>query len=181
VPEEPLKWRYISVGFSADADSGLPIGRIMPDREQLLPSILDRLIDPASRGTTGRPGYSVALMAAAVQQDLERLLNTRSDDSEGPEKYRLYARVAGYGLPDLATLSRLGDIDKQGICRILEERILRYEPRLKDVHVTLKEGQQGNPLHLELHLRAVLSVDPAPELAFDTVLDLGSGEFRHAT
>ena len=29
--------------------------------------------------------------------------------------------------------------------------------------------------------RAILSVDPAPELAIDTVLDLGSGEFKHVT
>ncbi len=153
----------------------------MADEEQLLPSILDRLVDPESRGTVGRPGYSVAQMALAIQQDLELLLNSRCDDSESVQRYRLYARVAGYGLPDLAALSRLGDIEREGICRILEERILRYEPRLKDVHVTLTEGQQRNPLHLELHLRAVLSVDPAPELAFDTVLDLGSGEFKHAS
>jgi type VI secretion system protein ImpF len=153
----------------------------MDTQPGLLPSILDRLIDPESRGTVARAGYSMEQMAQAVQDDLQYLLNTRSDDSEDMQGYPRYARVAGYGLPDLATLSRLGDTDKDGICRILEERILRYEPRLKEVHVTLKEGEAGNPLRLQLHLRAVMSVDPAPELAFDTTLDLGSGQFTQAT
>jgi len=120
-------------------------------------------------------------MARAVQDDLEWLLNTRSDDSQDLEAYRLYARVAGYGLPDLATLSRLNETDHDGICKILEERILRYEPRLKEVQVTLKEGEQGNPLKIALHLRAVLAVDPAPELVFDTTLDLASGHFLEVT
>lgn len=147
----------------------------------LIPSIIDRITDPESRGTAARSGYSIEQMGKAVQADLERLLNTHSDDSESIQKYRLYSKVAGYGLPDLATLSRLGEVDHQGICRILEERILYYEPRLKEVQVSLIEGEQENPLRLQLHLRAVLSVDPSPELAFDTILDLGSGQFKHTT
>jgi type VI secretion system protein ImpF len=147
----------------------------------LIPSIIDRLTDPESRGSVARSGYSIEQMANAVQADLERLLNTRSDDEEAIQQYPLYARVAAYGLPDLATLNRLGHVDHQGICRILEERILRYEPRLKEVQVTFSEGEQGNPLRLQLRLHAVLSVDPSPELAFDTILDLGSGLFKHKT
>ena len=143
----------------------------------LLPSIIDRLADPGSRGTIARSGYSLEQMARSVQEDLERLLNTRSDESLSRESYPLLANVVGYGLPDLATLSRLQETDHEGICRILEERILRYEPRLKDVQVTLNVPEAGNPLKVQLHLRAVLSVDPAPELVFDTTLDLASGHF----
>lgn len=153
----------------------------MDPQPGLIPSIIDRLADPESRGTVARAGYSIEQMATAIQHDLERLLNTRCDDNQSLQGYRLYSRVAGYGLPDLAALSRLGAIDYQDICRALEEKILLYEPRLKEVQVTLKEQEKGNPLKLQLHLHAVLAVDPAPELAFDTVLDLGSGEFKHAT
>jgi predicted component of type VI protein secretion system len=60
---------------------------------------------------------------------------------------------------------------------VLEEKILRYEPRLKGVRVTVSEGEAENPLKIRLHLRAVLAVDPAPELVFDTTLDLASGHF----
>lgn len=145
----------------------------------LLPSIVDRLIDPESRGTIARSGYSVEQMARGVQDDLQWLLNTHSDDSTDGQSYPLLARALGYGLPDLATLTRLKKIEKDAVCRILEEKIINYEPRLKEVHVSLKEGEKGNPLRLELHLRAVLAVDPAPELVFDTTLDLASGHFSN--
>lgn len=153
----------------------------MDSQPGLMPSIIDRLTDPESRGTVARSGYSIEQMARAIQYDLERLLNTRSDDSAELRPYRLYAQVAGYGLPDLTALTRLKEIDNRGICRILEEKILRYEPRLKDVQVSLVEAEAGNPLKVYLHLRAVLSVDPAPELTIDTVLDLGSGQFTQLT
>jgi len=153
----------------------------MDSQPGLTPSIIDRLTDPESRGTVTRPGYSVEQTADAIQHDLERLLNTRSDDSDDLRQYRLYCQVAGYGLPDLAALTRLKELDNNGICRMLEQKILRYEPRLKDVQVTLIPAEKGNPLKVQLHLRAILCVDPAPELAIDTVLDLGSGEFKHVT
>jgi type VI secretion system protein ImpF len=153
----------------------------MDSQPGLLPSILDRLIDPESRGTVARAGYSMDQTATAVQADLQWLLNTRSDDSDELKSYPRLARVLGYGLPDLATLSRLKDVDTDGICRTLEEKILAYEPRLKEVRVRLKEGEQGNPLKIELHLHAVLAVDPAPELVFDTTLDLASGHFLNVT
>jgi type VI secretion system protein ImpF len=147
----------------------------------LLPSILDRLIDPESRGTVARAGYSMEQTAKSVQEDLQWLLNTRSDDSDDLHGYPRLARVLGYGLPDLATLSRLQDVDTDGICRTLEERILRYEPRLKEVRVSLKQSETGNPLKVELNLHAVLAVDPAPDLVFDTTLDLASGHFSQVT
>jgi len=169
-----LRFRALGAAESAKPQAGIAT---MDNQIGLLPSIIDRLADPTSRGTIARSGYSLDQMAKAVQEDLERLLNSRSDDSVSPETYPLLAKVVAYGLPDLATLSRLKQTDHDGICRILEERIAQYEPRLKDVQVSLKEGEVGNPLKIQLHLRAALSVDPAPELMFDTTLDLASGHF----
>lgn len=143
----------------------------------LLPSIVDRLDDSDSRGTIAKPGYTIDQMARAIQADLERLLNTRSNDSDDVQQYRLFARVMGYGLPDLAAISRLAEQNVERICRVLEEKILYYEPRLKGIRVTVDEGEDDNPLKIRLHLRAVLAVDPAPELVFDTTLDLASGHF----
>lgn len=150
-------------------------------QQGLLPSILDRLDDPESRGTVARSGYTLEQMARAIQKDLERLLNTRCNDATELKQYRLYSQVLGYGLPDLATLGRLAEQDIQGICRMIEEKILYFEPRLKDVHVEVGQGEAGNPLRIQFHLQAVLSVDPAPEMVFDTTLDLASGHFSHKT
>ncbi|MBI2803455.1 MAG: type VI secretion system baseplate subunit TssE [Planctomycetes bacterium] len=147
----------------------------MDPQTGLLPSIVDRLTDPESRGTKARSGYTIEQMAEAIEADLEWLLNTHSDDSVDTEMYPRFAACAGYGLPDLAALTRLKEIEADAICGILEAKIARYEPRLKDVQVTIK-GEDG-PLKIQLHLRAVLAVDPSPEMVFDKTLDLASGFF----
>ena len=112
-------------------------------------------------------------MEKAIGEDLERLLNTRSDDDKALEAYPRYAKAFGYGLPDLGTLTRLQGMDPPQICSIIEAKIRHYEPRLKDVEVTLKEST--DPLRVQVKLRATLAVDPWPELIFDRTLDLSSG------
>ncbi|MBI1832098.1 MAG: type VI secretion system baseplate subunit TssE [Planctomycetes bacterium] len=149
----------------------------MPPSVGLRPSILDRLSDPGSRGTVAQPGYTIEQMAKAIEADLDRLLNTRSNDTPEIKQYRFLSTVLGYGLPDLAELSRLAEKDVDNICRVIEEKISKYEPRLKDVKVTVAEGD-GNPLKIQLRLRAVLAVDPAPEIAFDKTFDLASGKIE---
>ena len=145
----------------------------------LLPSILDRLVDPESAGTLASSGYTVEQMSRAVQDDLERLLNTRSNDLKSLEPYRLLSRVMGYGLPDLAALSRLGEQDLANVCQVLEEKIIQYEPRLRNVRVTPKEIDDKDPLKVQFQLQATLAVDLAPEVVLDTTLDLASGHFVH--
>ena len=54
---------------------------------------------------------------------------------------------------------------------------MRDNDRNKDVQVTIT-GEDG-PLKIQLHLHAVLAVDPAPELVFDKTLDLASGHFAN--
>ena len=51
------------------------MSRIDP-QQGLMPSLLDRLIDPEADGTNWQRGYSVQQMVAAVFRDLEELLNT---------------------------------------------------------------------------------------------------------
>jgi type VI secretion system lysozyme-like protein len=143
------------------------------DIQGLRPSIIDRLADPDSRGTAARQGYSVDQMEKAIGDDLERLLNTRSDDDPALEPYPRYAKVAGYGLPDLGVLTRLHGADPQQLCSIIEQRLRYYEPRLNEIQVTLLES--NDPLRIRLQLRAALAVDPWPELVFDRTLDLSSG------
>ncbi|MBM3994736.1 MAG: type VI secretion system baseplate subunit TssE [Planctomycetes bacterium] len=143
----------------------------------LRPSIVDRLCDPESRGTVAQPGYTIEQMARAIEADLDRLLNTRSNDTSKAKQYRLLYNVMGYGLPDLAELSRLVEKDPENICRAIEEKIARYEPRLRDVKVIIGEGD-GNRLKIHLRLRAVLAVDPAPEIAFEKTFDMSSGQFE---
>ena len=57
-------------------------------QEGLKPSIIDRLIDPESEGTSWRRGYSVEQMIDSVRKDLEDLLEFASGRSGDPRGVR---------------------------------------------------------------------------------------------
>lgn len=151
--------------------------------EALTPSMLDRLIDPESGGTAAAPGYRVDQMFDVVRRDLEDLLNTRQTNTDLPRDYtELHNSVFSFGVPDLTSLNAVDVQDRENIARMIELIINRHEPRLRDVKVRLVhvDGQ-----HLERKVRyrveARLNLDPAPEVAFDTILELSTGQYAVQT
>ncbi|MBY0513354.1 MAG: type VI secretion system baseplate subunit TssE [Gemmataceae bacterium] len=143
------------------------------------PSILDRLIDPESAGTAIMTGYSVQQMYGAVLRDLEDLLNTvHTAHTIPPEHAETRDSVAAYGLPDLASVEAISAEQRASIGKAIKKAIERYEPRLKQVKVTLLPGDKGELLGaVRFRIDARLTVDPAPEVAFDTILEMGSGTY----
>jgi type VI secretion system protein ImpF len=147
-------------------------------RHSLMPSILDRLIDPDSAGTSWRRGYGPEQMADAVQRDLEDLLNTRQSHGGLPEGYREVERsIVAYGFPDLTSLNAITPEQRDQIGRLIEGVIGRFEPRLKDIRATLVDPGDGKQRTVRFRVEARLSVDPAPEVAFDTILELTTGHY----
>jgi type VI secretion system protein ImpF len=145
----------------------------------LMPSIYDRLIDPTSIESLNKYGYSPQQMMEAVRRDLIDLLNTRQSDLDiDPRLVQVHRSVIGYGLPDLCTLKAETTQDRESLTQVLKAIIERFEPRLKDVNVTIKKGADPKDRSINFHIEARLSVDPAPEMAFDTELKLATGEFR---
>jgi type VI secretion system protein ImpF len=149
------------------------------DPEQgLTPSILDRLIDPSSGGTNWRSGYGVGEMVDAVERDLENLLNTRQSHPDLPADFAELSRsVVAYGFPDLTTLNAITPQQRGEIARLLEEVISRFEPRLRDVRASLVDPGDGKQREVRLRVEARLCVEPAPEVAFDTILELTTGRY----
>lgn len=144
----------------------------------LMPSILDRLIDPDSSGTVARRGYRVDQMVAAVHRDLEDLLNTRQSIGDLPEAYtEIPNSVIAYGLPDLTSLNTVTPQLREEIGRVLEAIIAKFEPRLRDVRATLVSLGDGKERTVKFKIDARLCLDPAPEVAFDTVLELTTGHY----
>ena len=47
-----------------------------PENQALLPSLLDRLLDPDALGSADRPGYGMTTILAMVKQDVEDLLRS---------------------------------------------------------------------------------------------------------
>jgi type VI secretion system protein ImpF len=147
------------------------------DRQQtLMPSVLDRLIDPESGGTAARRGYSVELAVDAVRRDLEDLLNTRRTTSEAVDDYPEVAdSIVAYGLPDLASYNAFTPQQREAIGRVIEAAIARFEPRLRDVRATLVDPGDATQRAVRFHVDARLVMDPAPEVAFETILELTTG------
>jgi type VI secretion system protein ImpF len=156
---------------------GLVMARIDP-QQALMPTVLDRLIDHESGGTAWKRGYSVAQMVDAVQRDLEDLLNTRQSYADLPEAFNeLRGSIMGYGLPDLTSLNAFTQQQREDIGRVLEASIARFEPRLKDVRASLLSPSDEKERTLKFRIEARLCLDPAPEVVFDTVLEMYTGRY----
>jgi type VI secretion system protein ImpF len=149
----------------------------LESHQSLTPSILDRLIDADSRGTAGQPGYTVAQMLQVVRRDLEDLLNTRLTVPGLPLSLtRLRESVYAYGLVDLNSLNALTPQQRDEIGKVLERTVAHFEPRLRDVRTIAVEADGGRKQAVRFRIEARLDVDPAPEVVFDTVLELTTGQ-----
>jgi type VI secretion system protein ImpF len=147
-------------------------------QQGVMPSILDRLIDPDSSGTDWRHGYSIEQLQAVVCRDLQELLNTRQSFTALPRGLeRLANSVYAFGLPDLTSFNAITPNQRDEIARALEETIRRFEPRLSDVRATLLGSEDDTKLRaIRFRIEARVGVDPAPEVSFETVLHLSTGE-----
>lgn len=151
------------------------MARIDPD-QPLLPSLLDRLIDD-DQAIAGRRSRGMYLreLRDAVRRDLEALLNTRQRCRTPPaEMTELEVSLPNYGIPDFTALN-LGSSDAQyDFCRLIEEQIRTYEPRLFDIKVALTDAGEQEDRTLRLRISALLKAEPAPEpIEFTSFLDPG--------
>jgi type VI secretion system protein ImpF len=145
----------------------------------LQPSILDRLIDPESAGTAIMTGYTVQKMYDAVLRDLEDLLNSvHTAHTISPAFPETRDSVAAYGLPDLTSIEAISADQRASIGKAIKKAVERFEPRLRAVKVTLLDPED-DPVRGSIRFRvdARLAVDPAPDVAFDTILEMGSGTY----
>lgn len=146
-------------------------------------SILDRLTDDEPAVRTEAPitrEKSVRMMRAAVQRDLEALLNTIRIAETVPETYtELRDSLWLYGLPDINSISLQNQQDEERLLRGLERAIQQFEPRLSRVRVTSYDRILKSRQIVEFHVEAMLMIEPAPErIAFDTILEIGKGSYR---
>ena len=140
-------------------------------------SVLDRLMEveewPATRSQSTR------FYREALKRDLEWLLNTRQPPIDDIATYpAAKSTVINYGLPDISSLGLNNASDHRALRIAIETCLRNYEPRLMDVRVSL-EGSDTADRRLRFHIEGNMKLDPAPEeIAFDTVLELTSGEYK---
>jgi type VI secretion system protein ImpF len=148
-------------------------------QQPLVPSLLDRLVEGSMYGAKQQPWYGLDDMMQAVQRDLEALLNTRGA-SEGvvaglPE---VQASLVCYGLPDLASVNGETLEGRRQVCAIIENVVRKYEPRLKDIRASLLPSTSPFDRDVRFRIEGRLSVDPAPDVVFDTTLELSTGQYK---
>ncbi|MBI3469039.1 MAG: type VI secretion system baseplate subunit TssE [Planctomycetes bacterium] len=140
-----------------------------------MPSVLDRLIDPDSGGTAWRRGYGVQQIVDVVRRDLEDLLNTRQSHQRLPREYtEVHNSIVAFGLPDLAALEAHTPQQREEIGSVIERIIARFEPRLRNVRARMIDAGEKDR-RVRFHIDARLNVDPAPEVSFETVVELITG------
>lgn len=145
------------------------------DHPRLLPSFIDRLLDPESMG--GRlAGYDHRQMLDAIRVDVENLLNARLTAGDLPAEFRETARsLVTFGLPDLSAFDVSARTARDGLARVVVAAIERFEPRLRKVRVSVLDDKTKGGLSVRFRIEAELNVDPAPEVGFETVLELTTG------
>ena len=146
-------------------------------------SVLDRLIDNDPKNQSEAPltrSQSVRVLKAAVQRDLEWLLNTRRIFQEPDESLREVNRsLYVYGLPDFSAFNMKSTGDQAKLVRQLLATIKMFEPRLANVRIVPMETTEAGMQQLRLRIEAMLLMDPAPEpVSFDSVIELKSGACR---
>lgn len=157
----------------------------IPNEIQLLPSLLDRLLDDhpeESREPAWRDVQVIRVLKASLCRDLQNLLNAHRLLTTIPEVYsELKTSLLNYGLPDLQSMEVREDHDLGLLCRLIEESIQAFEPRLQGVRVRPvidAEGKKPIDRRVRFEIEAVLVVEPLREpVLFSSSLDVASGEF----
>jgi type VI secretion system protein ImpF len=142
-------------------------------------SVLDRLIDREPKMSGEAPltrSQSIRIMKAAVQRDLEWLLNSRRIFQEPDENLKEVNRsVYTYGLPDFTGYAVASPADRAKMGRQLIAAIKLFEPRILNVRIVPLESNAGGIQELRYRVEGMLAMDPAPEpISFDTVVELRS-------
>jgi type VI secretion system protein ImpF len=146
-------------------------------------SVLDRLIDREPRAMSEAPlsrSQSIRMMKAAVQRDLEWLLNSRRIFQEPDEALKEVNRsLYVYGLPDFSTYAVAAASDRTKLSRQIVSAIKLFEPRLLNPRIVPIESSEAGVQELRFRIEGLLAMDPSPEpVSFDTVLELRSSNCR---
>jgi type VI secretion system protein ImpF len=152
------------------------------DKRRLVSSVLDRLLDdPNPSGEPPRSsGQPLSQLKRSVTRDLENLLNTRRRWKEFPPESRdLEGSLINYGIPDFTGLNMSVPSERERTRAEIERVIRRFEPRLKNVVVTIEANENTFERTLRFRITGVLRTEPLPErVVFDSELKPATAEIE---
>ena len=103
-----------------------------------LPSLYETLYGNFTGGLELNQVSEEEQVILSVLDNMERILNTRA----GSLKH-----LPDYGLPDMTTILQGMPGTAHQLMRVLSDVLLKYEPRIKRVDVTMQEQTQPGELH----------------------------------
>ena len=132
----------------------------------MLGSVLDRLLDDEPDNRREQPkstGQSLRDLKLSVRRDLENLLNTRRRSVGWPsELEELEVSLADYGIPDFTGVNMGARSERERMRLEIERVIRRFEPRLKNVIVSLQDNPDDIERTLRFRIAGVLRTEPVP-------------------
>jgi len=151
------------------------------NQQNIQVSILDRLIDHEPNVSSESVQYRLTdfgRVKALVIRDLENLLNSKSIASYPLSGYKgLYNSLYVYGLNDFTSLNPKSPSVKQQLRQEIKNKISQFEPRLKNVSVSIEAPAEGERT-VRFKIVGLLILDPIAEpIAFDTYFDMTRGEY----
>lgn len=150
----------------------------MQKQTEILPSLLDRLIDhePRRSEPVQWRGAKLGVATESLLRDLENLFNTRGSIRPVPESRRqVGAFLTNYGARDFISHNPRSQSTRQQI-RLEMERLLGvFEPRLRNVTVRL-DPSAGIGRALNFRIDATVQFHPITSpITFDTCFDINNG------
>ena len=154
--------------------------------QQLLPSVLDRLLDdnPEQRQELPKARHQVLReLKQSVRRDLENLLNTRwRCVSWPPNLDELDLSLVNYGIPDFTGVNMASPAERERLRHLIEQIVRKFEPRFKTVKVQMLANRDEADRTMRFRIDAMLYAEPAPEpVIFDSELEPLSNSFSVAS
>ena len=122
----------------------------------------------------------VDALRKAVRRELEALLNARRRRRPPPPGlHRLARSPIGYGIPDITAGAYALESRRAELAREVEAVIRRFEPRLAELSVAIRDPGSEVDRTLRLRIEAVLLADPLREtIGFETVVEPAAHDVR---
>jgi type VI secretion system protein ImpF len=144
-------------------------------KTRLVSSVVDRLLERSDSPVAlpGADGDDLGRLMREVGRDLEALLNTRRRCLVcPPELHYLTTSLLEYGIPDFTGLNLSLPSEREQTREAIERAIREFEPRLKNVVVTVMANMDQADRRLRLRITGVLQTRPSPaRVEFDSEVD----------
>lgn len=128
-------------------------------------SLFAQLCDETLIWRSGTDSYRP--LKERLKQDLQQLLNMRRPYLPTTKNFTL----SEYGLPELSQFNPKAEADREALRQAIQITITQYEPRIRDVSVSLLKIESSDPFLLSLKITGHLTIGNQPLVEFISCLN----------